>query len=257
MTEYTLSLFAIIGIGLATMFFGYFFGLAEGRNQGYKRRKKEEAQEVKPMPAPQVPASPPVASPQVFVRDDPGLLRLKNENNQLVLEVDGDRLNTTPLQPAQRKRLIDLLTLIRPFLEGAAPAQPASPRSVAPPPQQAPQASTLTPVERQAVFGGQVQPKVEPVPAKITLPFGTKKKEEPVLSPLTMVEQIDAILQTRIANTPFAALGLKIQEGPGGLVNVIVGDKKYEGVGDVPDPNVQAVLRAAVEEWEKKFTPGL
>jgi hypothetical protein len=247
------SLLAVVGIGLGTMFFGYFFGLFEGRNQGYKRRKKEEASEVKALP----PVSPPAASPQVVVKDDPGLLRLKSENNQLRLEVDGQRVDV-PLQATQRKRLIDLLTLIRPFLEGTAqsPApQAATPFQSRPVPSTPP--PTLTPAEQRAVFGSQAQPKVEPVPARISLGLGRKKEEEKPVAPLTMVEQIDAILQAKIANTPLAAFGLKIQEGPGGLVNVIVGDKKFEGVGDVPDPNIQAVLRAAVAEWEKKFTPGL
>ena len=38
-----ISILALVGIGLATMFFGYFFGLFEGRGQGYKKRRNEEA----------------------------------------------------------------------------------------------------------------------------------------------------------------------------------------------------------------------
>ncbi len=41
------NLFIVIGIGLAAMFFGYGFGLFEGRSQGYKKRKKEEPEEKK------------------------------------------------------------------------------------------------------------------------------------------------------------------------------------------------------------------
>jgi len=36
---------AIGAIALVAMFFGYGFGLFEGRSQGYKKRKKEEATE--------------------------------------------------------------------------------------------------------------------------------------------------------------------------------------------------------------------
>ena len=72
-----------------------------------------------------------------------------------------------------------------------------------------------------------------------------------------MVQQIDQILQLKLVNTPLAGLGIKIQESPGGGVMVMVGLKKYEGVGDVPDPAIKAVLQAAVAEWEKKYTPGL
>jgi len=248
MQPITLNLFVLIGIALAVMFFGYFFGLSEGRGQGYTKRKAEE--QDKPLP---------VSMP--IIKDDPGLLRLKSENNQLRLDMDGQRVDTTvPLMPAQRKRLIDLLTLIRPFLEGGQPAQAAPkpfdqtqgrPAPVSPP---VSSSAPLTPAE-QAMFANLTQPKVEPVPARISL-IPKKKSERPAAA-LSMVQQIDEILQLKLVDTPLAGQGIKIQEAPGGGVMVMVGLKKYEGVGDVPDPAIKAVLQAAVAEWEKKYTPGL
>jgi hypothetical protein len=240
MQPITLNLFVLIGIALAVMFFGYFFGLSEGRGQGYKKRKAEE--QDKPLP---------VSMP--IIKDDPGLLRLKSENNQLRLDMDGQRVDTTvPLMPAQRKRLIDLLTLIRPFLEGGQPAQAApKPAPVSPP------VSTSAPLTlaEQALITNLNQPKVEPVPARISL-IPKKKLEQPAAT-LSMVQQIDEILQLKLVDTPLAGQGIKIQEAPGGGVMVMVGLKKYEGVADVPDPAIKAVLQAAVAEWEKKYTPGL
>ena len=240
MQPITLNLFVLIGIALAVMFFGYFFGLSEGRGQGYKKRKAEE--QDKPLPG-----STPV------IKDDPGLLRLKSENNQLRLDMDGQRVDTSvPLAPAQRKRLIDLLTLIRPFLEGGQPAQTAP--KPAPVSQPVSSSAPLTPAE-QAMFTNPVPPKVEPVPARISL-IPKKKSEQPAAA-LSMVQQIDEILQLKLVDTPLAGQGIKIQEAPGGGVMVMVGLKKYEGVGDVQDPAIKAVLQAAVAEWEKKYTPGL
>jgi hypothetical protein len=37
---------------------------------------------------------------------------------------------------------------------------------------------------------------------------------------------------------------------------VTVGLNHYAGVGEVPNPEVQAAIRAAIAVWEKKFTPG-
>ena len=47
MAEWLQSPLVVIGIAIAAMFFGYFFGLFEGRGQGYKKRQKEEAEDKK------------------------------------------------------------------------------------------------------------------------------------------------------------------------------------------------------------------
>jgi hypothetical protein len=64
---------------IAGLIFVYIFGLFEGRGQGYKRRKAEEEQEKKDQPAP------PPAAPETISVDDPGLLRIKDENGSYVL----------------------------------------------------------------------------------------------------------------------------------------------------------------------------
>ncbi len=69
---------------IAAIIFVYIFGLYEGRGQGYKKRKAEEEQEKKERPAPA-----PVT--QTVTVDDPGLLRIKNENGSIALDLDGTR----------------------------------------------------------------------------------------------------------------------------------------------------------------------
>jgi len=118
---------AIIGIGLAAMFFGYGFGLFEGRNQGYKKRRGEENQEEKEKPALS-------GNPVTVTVDDPGLLRIKNENGQLTLDLDGTRVNVSSFSADQRKRLIEMLNLMRPWLEGKPVPAPVTPTPAPPPP---------------------------------------------------------------------------------------------------------------------------
>ena len=72
-----------------------------------------------------------------------------------------------------------------------------------------------------------------------------------------MVGQINAILQTRITNTKLADMGVTMIESPGGGVFVYVGLNKFEGIDSVPDEEVKTVIRAAIAEWERKYTPGL
>jgi hypothetical protein len=98
-------------------------------------------------------------------------------------------------------------------------------------------------------------PPPAPTPAPASKKPDAKKKEE-TIAPLSMVAQIDEILQKNILGTPLASKGLKLLETPGGGVTVVVDIKRYAGLGEVDDPEVQAALRAAIAEWEKKFTPG-
>jgi hypothetical protein len=223
------NLLPVIGIGLAAMFFGYFFGLIEGRGQGYKKGRREEAEEKE--------IQPPVIAPPPPKENS--LLKLSlDDSNQFRLDLDGRNANVNALAPEQRKRLIDLMVAMRPWIDASAPKppQPAAPQPL-------PAAPVATPVPQAA-------PKpIAPVPVVLT------KKDEPA-APATMVGQIEAILQTHLANSPLANRGIRLVEAPGGTVIVMDGMNKYGSVGEVPDPQVQAVIRAAIAEWEKKYTPG-
>src|SRR5512146_443632 len=122
-----LPVLAILGIALAAMFFGYGFGLFEGRGQGYKRRQKEEASkpDVRPVapPPPAAPALAPAAPPEN------ALLKLKlDDNGQPALNMDGQQIDTSQMSPQQRKRLIDLMVMMRPWIESG-PIASAKPQA--------------------------------------------------------------------------------------------------------------------------------
>jgi len=71
------------------------------------------------------------------------------------------------------------------------------------------------------------------------------------------VAQINSVLQARLAGTPLADKGVRLQESLEGGVLVWVGINKYESIDDVPDEQIKAAIRAAIVEWENKYTPGL
>jgi hypothetical protein len=224
------SLLTMLLIGLGAMFFGYAFGLFEGRDQGYKKGKQEGEQRAQAERPPAfVPPVPPKLPP------DDSLLKLsQDEQGQLRLDLDNQRVDTRSLAPAQRKRLIDLVVVMRPWMEGSS-TPPA-----APPPAPAP-----------------VAPRVPITAAAVPLaPISASAQKKEARAPVTMVEQIDAILQLKLAGTPLALRGIRLVESPEGGVTVEDGLQKYAGVGDVPDPAVQALIRAAIAEWEDKYTPG-
>jgi hypothetical protein len=258
------NIYIVIGIAVFTMFFGYFFGLFEGRGQGYKKRKKEEAEGVEsetpetepgtpeaetmsleaepgtpeePLAEPQ-PTMAPVEIPEVTL--PPSLMRLSQDpEGRLQLEMDNEPVNTATISPDQRKRLIALLTALRPWLEGKT-TEPAMPGPAPAPP--------LTP--RPA-------PAPAPVVPDAALPGALVAAEEVPTAPQSIVAQIDAILQIRITGTELQQAGIKLQESPEGGVLVWVGLDKYQSVDEVPDEAIKAAIRAAIVEWENKFTPGI
>jgi hypothetical protein len=69
--------------------------------------------------------------------------------------------------------------------------------------------------------------------------------------PRSIVEQVDEIVQKRLANSPYKNRLIRLVDAPGGGVEVLVDAKKYEGVGDVPDPEVRNFIQDCVKEWEK------
>lgn len=233
---------AIFGIAMAAMFFGYGFGLFEGRGQGYKKRKTEEDQEKKETPEP-------ASSPATVTVDDPGLMRIKNDNGSLTLDLDGTRVNASSLSNDQRKRLIEMLNFIRPWLENKPAPAPPSP-------------SASVPVVQQATPVASVPATATPRP--ISQPVtqnqdksSTAKNDRPAAPANSIVGQIDSILQERLVGTPLEERGVFLAQSPEGGVNVYIGLTRYSSVDEVPDMEIKAAIRAAISEWEDKYTPGL
>ena len=234
----------IVWLGIAA--FVYIFGIYEGRNQGYKKRKAEEEQEWK--------EKPPAVAPPVTVKvDDPGLMRIKNENGQFTLDLDGTRVNVSAFSADQRKRLIEMLNLMRPWLEGKPVPAPVVSTPAPPPPAPMPVADTR---QDAPVAVAPSTPSLTPRPAAPN--ERPKPKDDRPTAPATsIVGQIDAILQERLAGTTLEDRGVFLAQSPDGSVNVYVGLTRYAGIDDVPDAEIKAAIRAAISEWEIKYTPGL
>jgi len=187
----------------------------------------------------QLAASAPANSP-------PGktILRLWLDSADIpALDLDGQNVDTMRISEVHRKRLVSLLSVMQPWSDGK-PSVSA--------PVHAPQPATSAPVT-------QVPP---PVTKSIFSSFPTPsllpgKKDEPPAAPPSIVAQIDEILQERLASTTLVGRGIRLQESPEGGVIVWVGLRNFAGVGEVTDPEVQSIIRTAIAEWEKKYTPGL
>jgi len=239
---------------IAGLIFVYIFGLYEGRNQGYKKRKAEEVQEKKDQPA----APAPVA--ETITVDDPGLLRIKNESGSFALDLDGTRVNPLSLSPDQRRRLVDMLNIMRPWLEGRSASAPAPAPAPSQPTSISERLETFagTPTQNEPAPVQPARPASQPIPPLTSPRPSTIAKEDRPFTPAnSIVGQIDSVLQARLEGTSLGERGIFLTQSPEGGVIVYVGLTRYNGVDEVPDPEIKAAIRAAISEWEDRYTPGL
>jgi hypothetical protein len=153
-----------------------------------------------------------------------------------ISQLDGTPLTRETLTPERRKRLLALLETIAHLLKGTPPPAKSQPA----PPTAAPQpAAAVTPKNAPAA-----PPPSKPAPAR---PLASGRA-------LSIVEQIDEILQTLLEGTPLDSLGVRLQEATDGSVEVWIGLKRYSGVDEVPDAEVQRVIRLAIKTWEQRHS---
>ena len=150
--------------------------------------------------------------------------------------MDGKRFdNKEALQPEQRQRLLNLVLDLRPWLETA--------RSAAPVPEAVPQqARQVNP-----------EPGIAAPPVQTMKKTGAGASEEIILAPAleSIIEQIDKVLQVKLATSLYKDRDIRLIEGPGGIVIIKDGLNKYEGIDTVPDPQVKNLIQEAVADWEK------
>lgn len=247
-------------IPLITLLAGWAIGFFDSNLRTSKKIKEAEesakvAIEMAEKKAAQAQLKLSSAAETPVTKDDPGLMRIKNENGLLTLDLDGVRVDPSALKTDQRKRLVEMLNAMRPWLEG----KPATPPSSVSPPQPV---TTSVANNRQvtpATTAPHITQSVSPPRATEPVPSSPahKKENEPETAPTSIVGQINQILQARIVNTPLEAKGVSLMESVTGGVNVYVGVKRYETIDDVPDEEIKAQIRAAIAEWEDKYTPGL
>jgi hypothetical protein len=77
-----------------------------------------------------------------------------------------------------------------------------------------------------------------------------KEHEQIPQQPPSMIEQINEILKQQLAESPEENRAVRLIEGAGGSVRVFVGVHSY-AIDEVPDPDVQRVIREAVAAWEE------
>jgi hypothetical protein len=224
---------------------GYVFGMIDSRFTSSLKKKPQE-----------LPPAPP---------EDPGLLKVSlDKDKKIRLTLDGFQiLDPAAMSVEQRQKLVNVIVQIRPWLDGkpvqVAPVAPVSPVTpvvaVAPAPGNAQPAVVPQPIARPAspAQSASIPEDLRISPVKGIASMVTKDvKAVSEKKPATIVGMIDEVLQARLAGSPLKNRGIKLEDGAMGGVIVCVGSERFEGVGNVPDPEIRDFIKAAIAEWEKR-----
>lgn len=175
--------------------------------------------------------------------------------NQLIVQIDGKAVqSSTDLNQEKRQHL---LTLGHDFLAWIGNEQPAG---LAPKPDTRQPQIEVSPQSRETGWetrktNSLVKPPGISFTSAITrLVQGEKHTGSPE-EQTSMVEQINAILQVKLENSPFVGHGISLLESPVGGVVVVVGKETYPDVSAVPDEQIRRIIQKSVQQWEDQTTP--
>lgn len=126
-----------------------------------------------------------------------------------------------------------------------APAQPSGGLSDMPP-------LTMRDRLRQADTGKAEPPKMRPLDI---LRGGDDDEEDkvPITGLVNLADEIETILQHRLSQTGrFAGRSIHVRPGDLGGVLIVIDNNVYDGVGEVPDPEIKQFIQEAIREWESR-----
>ena len=220
----TLAAVAMAG-GLLVWIIGYI----RGGGKGSSRERKRPPTGVEPAG----PRTPTPAGEQELLRVS------RTEKGQLAIFVQGRRyrhLREIKDQQVGRETIEALKTILA-FAEGWLPTL----RQTLP--QHAPRKSTVD----EKAFLEQLRRSDLLFPGGLARSSPSGSYPEPLIP----VKQINDLVQERLRERPdLARQNIRLTTGVGGVLRIYVGQQTYEAVGDLPDPEVRALIQDAIREWE-------
>lgn len=79
-----------------------------------------------------------------------------------------------------------------------------------------------------------------------------EREKQPEIKIRSVLEEIDEILQAKIADTDFARRGLKVSTHSDGTALFVLDGMGHHGVDELPDDQARTLVQQAIQEWEKK-----
>ncbi len=182
------------------------------------------------------------------------------KTGRMTARLEGQPLSSSrTLNRQQQARLRQVLTefnrLVGESLSAPEPA-PSSPRPAAGPAAASPPPAPVSAEDSVPGTFAATLPEQPGVRTLLTGPpilGGGTRSEAPAEAPQSIVEQINEIVQTKLADSPLAEKRIRLEETPSGGMLVCVGTERFETIDEVADPSVRALLKQSVAEWNQKM----
>ncbi len=241
---------AVLGLAIRTMRLE-----REKEKKAARQETGDAATPPPPAPPPPAPEAAPASPALPGIPADPSIPELarllRAPDGALIVEMDGRRYRARAeiAEAAVGRQLLAAANDLSRFLRGepttTAPASAPAP----PPPVTLPARPAVVITAQQAAQTPLVKPSMNPFEQ---LRYLREREKQPEVKIKSFLEEIDEVLQAKIADTPLIARGVKVTTGPNGAALFWLDDHSYERPDDLPDPEARAVVQAAVREWEKK-----
>jgi hypothetical protein len=95
-------------------------------------------------------------------------------------------------------------------------------------------------------------PVEEVPPAPVSdIPELDDAEEDEEAKMLSVVDEVNNILQRKLIGSPLAGKGIHLMENHNNEIRFWVGLNSYNDVEDIPDPEVRKIIDESVKEWER------
>jgi hypothetical protein len=111
---------------------------------------------------------------------------------------------------------------------------------------------TIT-VQENAPSGSAPLQSVQPPADKNFIPLEPEIEEdgEPEVKMLSVVDEVNEILQRKLHGSPLAGKGIHLMENHNKEIRFWVGLNSFNDVEEIPDPEVRKIIDESVREWEQ------
>jgi hypothetical protein len=80
-----------------------------------------------------------------------------------------------------------------------------------------------------------------------------RPSETPLSGPLSLVDEIDALVQERLRERPdLAEQGIRLTHDIDGSILIYVGQKRYRSADEIPNDDVKGLIHDAIRAWESQ-----